>query len=158
MASTYRTTEAVVHQPLRDFLNNLLNMSLAKRDIGSVTASDTGLRISTAASYTINGRFYNKAASSAVFALSGTALTAGQRCKWLLSLDSNGNGTATQGTIAVTEANAVLPNRPENQCPVGQVEIVAAAPYTPGTTTFSQVISSGGSVTVTEFMTMNVEK
>lgn len=122
-----------------------------KKNIGSVTASDTGLRISTAGDFSIGYTMYTKAASSAVFTLAGTTLTSSQVCKFLLALDASGNGVVTQGNIATTSAACSLPATSANTCPVGAVTYVAGASQAvPGTTTFSLTVSAGGSVVVTD--------
>lgn len=128
-----------------------LTRNLSFRNIGSVTDSDAGFRISTAGDYAVAGIMYTKAASSAVFALAGTTLTSSQVVKYLLTLDAAGSGVATQGNIAATSAACSLPATPAGGCPVGQVIVVAGASNcVPGTTTFSQTVSAGGSVVVTE--------
>ena len=153
MSQVHKVSNAVVHQPLRDFLQQILSMSLAKRDVGSVTASDTGLRISTSASFTVGGKFYSKAASSAVWALSGDKINASKHCRFALMLDSAGTGTISQGSIEDTAAAAEVGDIASTKCCVGEVLIqTGTAAFTPGTTTFSQCISAGGSVTVTEYM------
>ena len=153
MSQVHKVSNAVVHQPLRDLLGQLLSMSLAKRDIGSVTASDVGLRTSTAASYTIGGKFYSKAASSAVWALSGDKIAASKHCKFGLLLNSFGDGAVTQGDIVDTAAAAEVGDIASTEACVGEILIqTGAAEFVPGTTTFSQCISAGGSVTVTEYM------
>lgn len=124
-------------------------INLNKKNVGSVTDSDTGFRLSTAGDFSIGDTIYTKAASSAVFVMSGTTLTSSQACRFLLALDASGNGVVSQGNLAATSAAASLPTTSTATCPVAEVIVVAgASQHVPGTTTFSQTISAGGSVVV----------
>ena len=126
-------------------------INLNKKNVGSVTDSDAGFRISTAGDFSVNDIIYTKAASSAVFTLAGTTLTSSQVCRYLLALDSAGSGIVVQGNIAATSAAASLPATSSGTCPVAEVILVAgASQHVPGTTTFSQTVSAGGSVVVND--------
>ena len=132
---------------------DLLTQNLSKKDIGSVTASDVGFRISTAGDYAIAGVAYNKVASSAAITLAGTTLTSSQACMYLLTINAAGSATATQGNIASTSAGCSLPATPAGGCPIGQVTVVSGASNcVPGTTTFSLTVSAGGSVVVADLI------
>jgi len=144
-----KVNDAVVHQPLRDLLTlGLTNRNHNKKNVGSVTASDTGLRISTAGDFAIGGVMYNKAASSAVFALTGVNIEAGKTKRIALMLDTSGAGTVLAGDAVANGSTPGFGEIPATKCCIADVVIAAAAAFTGGTTTFSQVISAGGSVTI----------
>lgn len=131
----------------------MLTQNLNKKNVYSASDSDTAASLSTTGDFAVGGVLYTKTASSAVFTLAGTTLTSSQACMFLLALDSAGSGQVTQGNIAATSGACSLPATPANQCPVGQLVVVAgASTFVPGTTTFSQCVSNTGSVVMTDLM------
>lgn len=155
MLSNVVGTDATADSKAVSVGTTLQARNLGNKNIGTVTASDAGLRISTAGDYSIANVLYTKAASSAVFALPASTLASAQAIKILLTLDNAGNGTATAGSIAASAAT-VLPATPAGGCPVGVVDIACGtSSIVLGTTTFSQIQSSGGSTVITQIAGVN---
>lgn len=128
--------------------------NLANKNAGSVLNSSVDLRISTAGEYVIGNVIYTKAASSAVFALPASTL-ASSAIALLATLDSAGNGTVTAGAVAASGAT-VLPATPAGGCPVARIDIVCGtSSIVLGTTTFSEITSSGGSTVITQLAGVN---
>lgn len=129
--------------------------NLGNKNVGSVQNSDANLRISTAGDYVVNNVVYTKAASSAVFAFPASTLSSSQAIALLATLDSAGTGTVTAGALADSGAT-VLPATPAGGCPVARIDIACGtSSIVLGTTTFSQITSSGGSTVITQLAGVN---
>lgn len=129
--------------------------NLGNKNVGSVQNSDADLRISTAGDYAIGNVIYTKAASSAVFALPASTLSSSQAIKLLATLNSAGTGVVTAGALADSAAT-VLPATPAGGCPVAIIDIACGtSSIVLGTTTFSEITSSGGSTVITQIVGVN---
>lgn len=129
--------------------------NLGNKNVGSVQNSDAGLRISTAGDFSIGNVIYTKAASSAVFAFPASTLSSSQAIKLLATLNSAGTGTVTAGAFADSGAT-VLPATPAGGCPVAIIDIACGtSSIVLGTTTFSEITSSGGSTVITQVAGVN---
>ncbi len=124
----------LVHEALRGVLGTMC-LSSPGLVIGSAAAK---VKIANTVPFAIDAVLYSKTTAEIAF----TDLTVQQAstyCKYLLSVDAEGNGTITNGTPAATSALALIPDCPDDECSFGYVELAVAAEYsfTPATTELS---------------------
>lgn len=128
---------------------NLLRRQMLNRSFGSadIAVSTTTINVATEIDYTVNGVFYTKAATNGVTLTANAAQTAATYRLYLLSLDSSGTVTCTQGAATTTDT-AVLPAcpTPATQTPFAYFKILTGAgqTFTSGTTSLvdSAIVSS----------------
>lgn len=168
----HKITDAVVHQPLRDVLRGLVTRNLANKNVWSAQNSLIVPSISTAGEYAVNGVIVTNAASSSAFPFSATkTVPVGGGLVAVCCLNAAGSGIAYPSNVLtsaqVSTAGAgcanvlasddlVLPDIPDTMCPVAvyTVAVGAGAAHVAGSHAFSQAISAGGSVAITNIMTL----
>jgi hypothetical protein len=151
-----KISDAIVHQQIRDLLANFLNMCFTKVGL-AISSTNTKIKTATAATYSVAGAMYTKAATSAITITAGLDTQAVSKfCKYLVSLDASGNFTVTKGSDADTAAAAALPDVPADNTAVGyfQVETDASTTYVPATTALDD---SGLTVTYVDLSTVVTE-
>lgn len=114
------------------------NCCLSSAGLAIGTSSAAAVKIANTTTYAIDGIIYSKTTAEIAFT-DTTVQAASTYCKYLLSLDSSGTGTLTNGTPASTAAAALLPDCPDDETPIGYVLVATAAGYTftPATTELS---------------------
>lgn len=142
--SVKKIVEATHQQDLQDLLLRLLNMSFDKAGL-TVGGTSTKIKIAVATMFCINGLAYKKSVTDNITITAGTEQALATFAKYLVSLNTSGTVTVTQGNAAATAVLALLPALPDDNAPVGyfQVETGGAITFTAGTTDLS------GDVTVT---------
>lgn len=118
---------------LKDIVNQTLRTMMGTRCFISgqlaIGGIKTKVKLAAAVDYCINNVLYHKAITDNLFTHTDVTVQAdGTTRYYLLSLDSSGDGTITQGTATD------LPACPSGECPVGYLKIVCdGASFTPGT-------------------------
>jgi hypothetical protein len=167
----HKITEAVVHQPLRDLLRGLVTMNLATKGVWSAQNSLLCPSVSLAGDYAVNGVLVTNAASSSAFPIHGTPTVpiggglaavccfnaAGSGIAYptnvLTSAQVSAGGTGCANILA--NANLVMPEIPDTMCPVAIYTVaVGTVAHVAGSHAFSQAVSAGGSVAITQIMTL----
>jgi hypothetical protein len=178
---THHINQAVVHQPLREFLQGTVNFNPVNKNVYSAQNSLADPSCSTAGAYCVGGIHCTNAASSSAFTLTDTSIPAYGGACFILCYNATGTGvgyptnvltSAQLSTHEITTAAGLLailnktidtygialqtPNIPSTQCPVGIYTVIAGAvSHVAGSSTFSAVDSAGGSHLFTNIMTLN---
>jgi hypothetical protein len=130
-----KTTDAFRWKGEQNAMANFLNRSFTS---GAIAIGGTTTKVKTAATvtYCLDGVFYSKVATDDFATLSGSTQAISTFCKYLLSIDADGDCTATQGTAASSAATAMLPDCPASTTPFGYIQVATDATHTfvPGTT------------------------
>ena len=136
---TFLTNTTTMSNEVKDDYD-LLRRQILNRSFGNagIAVSTTVINIATAFDYTVNGVFYTKAITGEVALTANTAQAASTYRLYLLSIDSAGTVTCTQGAATTTDV-AVLPAcpTPTTQTPFGyfKIQTGAGGTFTSGTTT-----------------------
>lgn len=122
---------------LKDLTQDVLRKQIGTRCLANpglaIATTTTKVKTANAIDYTIDNVLYTKAATDNLFVHTDLTVQAADTTKYyLLSLDSSGAATITQGT------STALPDCPTDECPVGYLKIVTVAvTFTPATTAHS---------------------
>lgn len=123
----------MAQKSLKDITDAIMRFQLGTRAFSSgalaIGGTKTKVKVAAAIQFCIDNINYVKAITDDVFTHTDVTVQAANTTKYyLLTLDSSGNGTITQGT------STALPDCPASQCPVGYLKIVTAATtFTPAT-------------------------
>lgn len=118
---------------LKDITQQILRQQIGTRAYSSgalaIGGTATKVKVAAAIQFSIDNINYVKAITDDVFTHTDLTVQAADTTKYyLLTLDSAGDGTITQGTATK------LPECPASQCPVGYLKVVTvAATFTPAT-------------------------
>lgn len=123
---------AIPHEAVRDCFRALEYRTLNHLTSNPVLAvgTDTNEFKVSAFTYKLNGVTYNKAAQDDV-AEPLTTTEADEFVKELIVIDSAGTVSLVAGEVAESQAEAELPETPEDKLPIGYIEVPAS--FTPGT-------------------------
>jgi len=139
MSKVIKISDAVVHQPLRDVLIGLLNVSSGVPILAEGTNANT-IKTTGTITYAINGIPQTAYAGTDNVAMTACAAQAVSTfCKYLVSINAAGTVLTTKGNDAATAALALLPDLPVTDAPIGYFQIATDSThtFTSGTTDLS---------------------
>lgn len=106
----------------------------------NISASGTYIVIGTGGSYVIDGVLYTSTATTTgTFTAGHTALTASQKCIFLVGLNSSGTIVTTQSNIVPSTSDDPIVPRPASVAPIARLEIEtnSTGAFTPNTTSLA---------------------
>lgn len=120
-SSSENTKATTTSTSISNIYNQMLNMVMVHG--GFAVGSDTTTFATSAAThYILNGQNYTKAATDDIASPDGNT-DAGEFRKDLISIDAAGDITVTAGTAAASQGAAVVPATPEDEIPLGWIEV-----------------------------------
>jgi len=139
------TGEGALIQSLNAHIATVANMALTAA--GSAQATNTtGVKTANTTTFTIDGVFKSKTATDPLWALTGTAVTAGgsgATMHYALCLNASGTASVVQGPTNQGSTTVWTP-APANQLPADiciaatiKISLAAATVFTPGTTSLT---------------------
>ena len=103
----------------------------------AITTNKAKFKTTATVTYTLDGKFYSKAAAdNLVFSSGHTALGNNQACLFGLFLDASGNVSTTQGPIVAAGDPCPVPGTPGGVAIFGLIKVAtgSSATFTPNTT------------------------
>jgi hypothetical protein len=98
MSQESKVSNAVYTQPGRDQFNILRCISLASAALAEGTNDHTIKTVTNPVAYMIDGKFCSKSATDNIAVTTCTVQAISKRCRYLISIDADGNVAVTKGT------------------------------------------------------------